>query len=200
MREISVYQAFILFSWFPLSFMMAVTLLIARFYGRFSGKQTYWVGLALPIILYAVASVREANVGAPGDPAADLLYAVAGISLLVLSIRLYRMMTQTPPVMLVALPAVGIIGLGGLGTLAIAALLWVLGRLSQRMHLILQGRPYYLGYYAAAACVAVAALMRLVVPLSPELSPIYGGLLVIGVSIGAAMSWRAWSWLLAERE
>lgn len=208
MREISFYQAAILFSWFPLSFMLVVMMLIGRFYARFSGKRTGWAYLVIPIVLYALATVREARIGYPGDTFADILMGVAGVMVLFLVIRLYLWMMQTPANALTPLPPapflillpIGLAFIGAIGPAAIAISLWVLGRFSRRMHHILQGRSYYYGYYVAAGLVALATLIRLPVVFNPDWALMYGGLMAMGCGIGAAMSWRAWSWLLAERE
>ena len=206
MREITLYQALILFSWFPLSFTMVVMMLIGRFYARFSGRRTDWPYLIIPLILYAVATVREARIGVPGDPSSDLLQAMAGAGMLFIVIRLYRWMmyaplTQpNPPSALLALPLLGVAALGVVGPASVAVMLWVLGRFSNRMHHILQGRTYYYGYYLAAALVAAAALLRLPVMFRTDWAVAYAALMVMGCGLGAMMSWRAWSWLLAERE
>jgi len=208
LHEITLYQALILFSWFPLSFMMVVMMLIGRFYTRFSGRRTDWQYLVVPLILYAIATVREARSGFPGDPLSDLIQAVAGVAVLFLVMRLYRWMMFSPPPALteppsttfIALPLLSAAALGVIGPLGIAFLLWALGRFSHQMHHILQGRSYYYGYYVAAALVTAAAILRLPVVFFPEWAVFYAALMVIGCGLGAMMSWRAWSWLLAERE
>ncbi len=202
MREITIYQALILFSWFPLSFTIVVMMLIGRFYARFSGRRTDWPYLVIPMVLYALATVREARIGFPGDPLADLLQAAAGVGILFFVLRLYRWMMDAPisPAAMLTLPVLGATVLGVLGPIGVALLLWALGRFSHRMHHVLQGRSYYYGYYLAAALVGGAALLRLPVVFLPDWAILYGALMAIGCGIGAAMSWRAWSWLLAERE
>lgn len=209
MSDITFYQAAILFSWFPLSFTMVVMMLIGRFYARFSGKRTHWSYLVFPLILYAFATVREARVGIPGDPLADLLFGLAGAGMLFLIVRLYHWMMQTPPSTItpmsptafLALPALGLAAGGLLGPFSVAIMLWMLGRFSQRMHHVLQGRSYFYGYYLAAILVGLAALVRLAIILfNPDWNVVYAGLLALGTGFGAMMSWRAWSWLLAERE
>lgn len=208
MGDLNLYQAVILFSWFPFSFALVVMMLIGRFYARFSGKRTYWAYMIVPLILYAVATVREARVAHPGDPLADVLFGLGGGGLLFIIIRLYRWMMQKPisdvsplpPSAFLALPVFGTAILGIIGPIAIAILIWMLGRYSQRMHHVLEGRSYFYGYYLAAGAVAFAALLRLPVILNPDWALAYAVSLALGCGLSAAMSWRAWSWLLAERE
>lgn len=208
MRDVTLYQAAILFSWFPLSFTMVVMMLIGRFYARFSGKRTDWPMLLVPLILYALATVREARVGAPGDALADVLFGMAGGVMLFIVIRLYRWMMQKPidsltpmpPIALLTLPAVGMAMIGVIGPTAVTVLLWTLGRFSHRMHHVLEGRSYHYGYYVAAGTVALATLIRMPVVFNPDWALIYAVLMALGCGLGAAMSWRSWSWLLAERE
>lgn len=93
MLPLSLSQALVLYSWFPLAALLFFLLLIARFYNKFCGQTTYHRLYILPIILFGAASVRAAGVGPlTSDPLADLLYAAAGVSLLALCSLLYRRM------------------------------------------------------------------------------------------------------------
>jgi hypothetical protein len=66
-------------------------MLIARFYQRFSGERTLFRLYLIPILLFGVQAVREAKVA--HDWVANLLAAGGGITLLCLSLFLYRRMT-----------------------------------------------------------------------------------------------------------
>jgi hypothetical protein len=207
MRDITPFQALILFSWFPLAFTLTVMMLIGRFYQRFSGRQTRWPWLAAPLVLFAAAVVREANVGMAADVAAYGLYVVASVLLLALVLPLYRAMMATNPEnpdprgplpvpLLVVIGSVGVI----VPPAALAIFVAVLGRFSHRMHYILQGRIYHYGYYAAAGLLTLAAALRIAALFVPVLSTAYSAALCAGIIAGAVMAWRSWSWLLAERE
>lgn len=87
-------QILLLYIWFPLATTIAIMLLIARFYEKFSGERTYYLGFLAPLVLFGVASVRYASINQiAGDGLADVLTGVAGVILMVLSVRLYRLMT-----------------------------------------------------------------------------------------------------------
>jgi hypothetical protein len=191
-----------------LAFVLTVTMLIGRFYARFSGRATHWQLLSVPLLLYAVATVREANVGAPGDPAAGVFYALAGAVLLAVVGRLYRWMMSAPlttsppsaPAWL-AVPVLLGVGVSALGSAAIAVCIWMIGRFGQRMHTILQGQQYHHGYYAAAGLVGLASVGRVLAMVGvPALAVPSAVLLSVGIGLAALMTWRSWSWLLAERE
>jgi hypothetical protein len=86
-------QIILLYFWFVLAGLLGFVVLIARFYQRFSGERTYYRWYLLPIIFYGAAALRYASIDQiAGDPLADILAGTAGISLLVLSVRLYRQM------------------------------------------------------------------------------------------------------------
>lgn len=207
MRDITPFQAFILFSWFPLAFTLTVMMLIGRFYQRFSGRQTRWPWLAAPLVLFAAAVVREANIGMAADAVAYGLYALASVLLLVVVLPIYRAMMATNPEnpdprgplpvpLLAVASSVGVM----FPPAALAIFVAVLGRFSHRMHYILQGRLYHYGYYVAAVLLVMAAAFRVAALFSPVLSTAYSAALCAGIITGAVMAWRSWSWLLAERE
>ncbi len=86
-------QLILLYVWFVLAGLLGFVVLIARFYQHFSGQHTRYRWYALPIILYGLAVLRYASIDQlAGDPGADLLAGAAGLSLLVLAVRLYRQM------------------------------------------------------------------------------------------------------------
>ena len=101
--------------------------------------------------------------------------------------------------------------LGLLGQIAIAFTLVVLAQLSQRLGHFAHARPYYIGHYIAAACIALGVVVRFYFitreteslrALSNTSLYILGvdGLPAIGVTIGLVVTWYYWSWLLAERD
>ena len=86
-------QVLLLYTWFPLATVIAILLLIGRFYQRFSGERTYYRGYLLPLILFGLALVRYASVKMVlGDPLGDVLAATAGLILLGLTLLLYTQM------------------------------------------------------------------------------------------------------------
>lgn len=95
MTVISPNQILLLYIWFPLAAVLAILLLIARFYQNFSGDRTYYLLYLVPLVLFGAASVRYASIDrVSGDTAADLMLGAAGIVLIGLSIRLYYLMTS----------------------------------------------------------------------------------------------------------
>jgi len=87
-------QILSLYTWFPLAIILAIYLLIARFYHRFSGKRTHFWLFGLPILFYGMSFVRYASIPAvTGDPFGDVAGAIGGLILIGLSTRLtYQMM------------------------------------------------------------------------------------------------------------
>jgi hypothetical protein len=95
--------------------------------------------------------------------------------------------------------------------LSICVLLSVLTALSRRLGMVTQAPPYYRGFYLANVLVMAGLLIRLwnllqntPVDLSQDQNwvwiVIYNGLPAFGVTLGLAVAWRYWSWLLAERD
>jgi NADH:ubiquinone oxidoreductase subunit 6 (subunit J) len=94
--------------------------------------------------------------------------------------------------------------LGVVGPFSIFVVLIVLALLSKRLGSVTRTRPYYLGFYLAAALIAISILARLM-----DEAPvgeggvtsvlIYVGLPALSVTIGVVVAWRYWSWLFAER-
>jgi hypothetical protein len=90
--------------------------------------------------------------------------------------------------------------------LSIGITLIVLGLLSRRLGAQTQAKPYYLGFYAAAALIGVSVAAQLLDALLGVADD--GALWVIvadvfpaaAVTIGVVFAWRYWSWLLAERD
>ena len=84
-------QLVILYDWFLRVGLIVFLLLIARFYQRFSGEKTYFQFFFIPIVLFGIQAVRQTNFSQ--DAFGNLLSAVAGVTLLGLSVQLYRRMT-----------------------------------------------------------------------------------------------------------
>jgi hypothetical protein len=82
-----------IYTWFPLAVLLLLLLLIARFYEKFSGKRTYFRWYVVPVILFGAAMARYASVGQlAGDRLGDVISALAGVVLLLLTVSLYRLM------------------------------------------------------------------------------------------------------------
>lgn len=98
--------------------------------------------------------------------------------------------------------------LGLLGPLSFAVALVVLGALSRRLGAQTHARRHYLGFYLAAALMLVSAAAQAVDLLDGLPRPpgdllwllLTEGLPAVAVTIGVALAWRYWSWLLAERD
>lgn len=199
MAQLSLYQALTIYAWFPLAFTLGTLLLIARFYERFSAAHTYWRLYTLPILGYAAAYVREAALAYHHDSFADAMQAVSGLLLLVLVIRLSTLMLRPHDVVASVSPTLLVIG-GLLGPAALTVGLYMLGRFTQRMVRLNRQPPYYRAYYLAAFGMALAAVLRVALEDSnTTLALLYPLLVAASATTGAITSWRAWSWLLAER-
>lgn len=95
MDVVALHQILALFMWFPLVIILAIYLLIARFYQRFSGKRTHFWLYTVPILLYGGSFVRYASIEQfVGDAFGDLLAALAGVVLMVLTTTLYLQMMK----------------------------------------------------------------------------------------------------------
>jgi hypothetical protein len=110
----------------------------------------------------------------------------------------------------------GIIGavLGAMGLISVLYALLVLAQFGRKLGAVTKMRPFYRGYWVAAGCVGLALVMRFirasVFRAPPESVPsmvnapsfyllLYHLPLVIGLSLGLAVTWHYWSWLLKER-
>ena len=93
MTSVSLNQVLWVSGWFPLATIIFLLLLIARFYEQFSGERTYYPLYLIPLTLFGASAVRYASLNQnAGDVVGDILSAVAGIVLSVLSLYLLRMM------------------------------------------------------------------------------------------------------------
>lgn len=94
MSAASLSQLMLLYTWFALTAMIALMLVIARFYQHFSGEPMAYRWFIIPILLYGGASVRYAAIDRiGGDLAGDLLAAAAGMVLAWRALHLYHHMT-----------------------------------------------------------------------------------------------------------
>jgi hypothetical protein len=104
--------------------------------------------------------------------------------------------------------------LSPLGLLSVIFLFFILARLSEKLGAVTRMAPYYRWFWVGTGFLAVGLLSQLAC-ISASLtgqsgnglfaSPLfylvtYHIPLVIGVSIGLAITWRYWSWLLTERD
>jgi hypothetical protein len=110
----------------------------------------------------------------------------------------------------------GIIGavLGAVGLISVLYALLVLAQFGRKLGAVTKMRPFYRSYYVAAGCVGLALVMRFIRAsvfwAPPETVPsmvnapsfyllLYHLPLAIGLSLGLAVTWHYWSWLLKER-
>ncbi len=199
MAELSLYQALTIYAWFPLTFTLTTLLLIARFYERFSADRTYWRLYTLPILGYAAAYVREAALAYHHDPFADLMQAVSGLLVLVLVTRLSTLMLRQREVVASVSPPLLVLG-GLIGPAGLTVALYMLGRFTQRMVRLNRQQPYHRAYFLAALGMGIATLLRVALDdANTSLALLYPLLVAASTTTGAINSWRAWSWLLAER-
>ncbi len=95
MTVITPNQILLLYIWFPLAAVIAILLLIARFYESFSGDRTFYLLYLLPLVLFGAGAVRYASIDQiAGDVPGDVLTGTGGIILTGLSLWLYHQMTS----------------------------------------------------------------------------------------------------------
>lgn len=95
MIAITPNQILLLYTWFPLAVSIALMLLVARFYQKFSGERTYYRFYFVSLVLFGGAAVRYASLDQiAGDVWGDLMQGAAGLVLIVLSVYLFRLMTN----------------------------------------------------------------------------------------------------------
>jgi len=101
--------------------------------------------------------------------------------------------------------------IGLLGWSGIAVMLIALGLISRRLGLATRAKPYFYGFFAAAALLFTSVIMQALNLLlglmsSAEQAVSYGwvlainGLPALAVTLALYVAWRYWSWLLAERD
>jgi hypothetical protein len=100
--------------------------------------------------------------------------------------------------------------LGLVGPISITIALIIMALLSRRLGSVMRTPRYYLGFYVAALLMSINVLARLLnigygenmadtLGHNPLLVLIYVGLPALAITLGLAVAWRYWSWLLAER-
>lgn len=93
--SLSLNQLLALYSWFPLAALLMFTLLIARFYEKFSGQPMYFRAFFIPVILFGMAVVRYASIDSiVGDVWADAALISAGATLMGLCLVVYWRMLR----------------------------------------------------------------------------------------------------------
>ncbi len=87
-------QVVTIFTWFPLVALLAILLLIARFYQGLTGEVTRYPLFVAPMLLFGLAAVTEVLAGQARESLlTDGLMFVGGAILLGLCLSLYRRMT-----------------------------------------------------------------------------------------------------------
>jgi hypothetical protein len=104
--------------------------------------------------------------------------------------------------------------LGSMGLVSLLYALMILSRFGRKLGAVTKMRPFYKGYYAAAGCLGLALIVRLVratvfwapeAAIPPILSSplfylvLYHLPLAIGLCLGLVITWHYWSWLLKEQ-
>jgi hypothetical protein len=94
MGTLNLNQILLIYTWFPLAALLAIILLIARFYQNQAHESTRYPLFALPVVLFGLAAAHYANLNlVTGDAVGDLLMFTGGVVLAVLCVALYRQMT-----------------------------------------------------------------------------------------------------------
>ncbi len=103
--------------------------------------------------------------------------------------------------------------LGPVGTISIIFIFFILARLSDKLGAVTRMPPYFRWFWAGTGFLAIALISQLVrisVSLTGQTNlqlldnstfylVTYHFPMAIGVTIGLAVTWRYWSWLLTER-
>jgi hypothetical protein len=93
MTPVEFSQLLLLYTWFALTALLGFVLLIARFYQRSFHERTGYRWFLLPAVLFGVGSVRYASLDQlVGDPLADTVIGIGGVTLIVLCIIVFRRM------------------------------------------------------------------------------------------------------------
>jgi hypothetical protein len=103
--------------------------------------------------------------------------------------------------------------IGSLGVISLIFALVVLGQFGRKLGAVTKMPAYYQGYYIAAALLTLALIVRFVratvfwappADITPALNApflylfLYHLPVAVGLTIGLAITWRYWSWLLKE--
>ena len=104
--------------------------------------------------------------------------------------------------------------LGSVGIISLIYGLFVLAQFGRKLGAVTKMRAFYRGYYAAAGCLGLALVVRFIrasvfwappETISAALNAplfyllLYHLPLALGLSVGLAITWHYWSWLLKER-
>jgi hypothetical protein len=104
--------------------------------------------------------------------------------------------------------------LSPLGTISIIFLFFILARLSEKLGAITRMPPYYRWFWVGIGFLGIALIsqfLQISVSLTKQTSyqwldsslfylVTYYLPMAVGVTIGLAITWRYWSWLLTERD
>lgn len=92
----SVHQLISLYLWFLIGVILTIYLLLARLYESSTTRTFYHWGFLIPILAFGAALILEAGSDSfASNWFKDTMWAIGGISVLMLSIRLYwRMMIK----------------------------------------------------------------------------------------------------------
>ncbi len=83
------------YTWFPLAALLAILLMIARFFQVQTQVNASYGWFLVPIVLFGIAVAYQASIGkALAAPVADGLFLVGGLVLTWLCVGLYRRMTS----------------------------------------------------------------------------------------------------------
>ena len=94
MDTLSLNQLLTIFSWFPLTVLLSIMLLIARFYQNLSGEKTRYYLFFIPMVIFGLAFAHYASIDQTfGNPEGDFLLFLGGATLVILCMNLYRKMT-----------------------------------------------------------------------------------------------------------
>lgn len=87
-------QILMVYTWFPLSAVLAILLLIARFYQKQTGESTRYVLFVVPVVCFGLAVVVNSRADQiVGSALGNALMMVGGVVLASLCWTLYRSMT-----------------------------------------------------------------------------------------------------------
>lgn len=89
----TLHQFFVLYTWFGLVLLVLFVALIARFYERFSGVNTYFRWYIVPVLLLGMSAVRDASTPPlANDLFSDALLLLGGGAFLAFTLVLARHM------------------------------------------------------------------------------------------------------------
>ena len=89
--------------------------------------------------------------------------------------------------------------LGLIGPLSLMVALLVIALLSQRLGMITKRVPHYRWIFVAIGLILIAFATRIGLLNAPDAS-VYSLLMAVALTIGVAVAWYYWNWLLHERQ